>query len=175
VGAVNVRRALVPVTLVTLIVVGFQLAIFSTLRFEGVVIMLVWLWPLCVGLAGFTSPALMAALVAGLFFDTHATTPFGLTALVGLVLAYAASRLGREGVGDLDSAAWWVTPLLGALGGFCAPLLYTFLGFFTLNFGLWRGSLVDAMGVNAVAFFVLARPITRVARSVSGARERARR
>jgi len=170
-----VRRALVPVTLVTLIVVGFQLAIFSTLRFEGVVIMLVWLWPLCVGLAGFTSPALMAALVAGLFFDTHATTPFGLTALVGLVLAYAASRLGREGVGDLDSAAWWVTPLLGALGGFCAPLLYTFFGFFTLNFGLWRGSLVDAMGVNTAAFFVLARPVTRVARSVSGARERVRR
>ena len=169
------RRALVPVTLVTLIVVGFQLAIFSTLRFEGVVVMLVWLWPLCVGLAGYTSLALSAALVAGLFFDTHATTPFGLTVVVGLLLAYAASRLGREGVGDLDSAAWWVTPLLGALGGFCAPLLYTFLGFFTLNFGLWRGSLLDAMLVNAVAFFLLARPFTRVARSISGVRERARR
>ena len=51
------RRVFVPVTLVTLIVVGCQLAIFSTLRFEGVVVMLVWLWPLCVGLAGYTSLA----------------------------------------------------------------------------------------------------------------------
>ena len=169
------RRAIAPVTLMTFIVVGFQLAIFSTLRFEGVVVMLVWLWPLCVGLAGFTSLALTAALIAGLFVDTHATTPFGLTAIVGLILAYSASRLGREGVGDLDSAAWWVTPLLAALGGFCAPALYTFFGFFTLNFGLWRGSLANAMVVNAVAFFVLARPVTRVARSMSGARERARR
>ena len=169
------RRALVPVILMTLIVVGFQLAILSTLRFEGVVIMLVWLWPLCVGLTGFTSLALSAAFVSGLFFDTHATTPFGLTVVVGLLLAYVASRLGREGVGDLDSAAWWVTPLLCGLGGLCAPLLYTFFGFFMLNFGLWRGSLLDAMGVNAVAFFVLARPVTRLARTISGGRERARR
>ncbi len=168
-------RALAPVTLVTLFLVGLQLAIFTTLRFDGVVIMLVWLWPLAMGLAGVTSLALTAAVVAGLFFDTHGTTPFGLTAAVGLALAYGASRLGREGVGDLDSAAWWVTPLLGALGGFSAPLLYTFFGLFTLNFSLWRGSVLAVMVVNACAFFVLARPMARLARAVSGAGERARR
>jgi len=118
------RRALLPVTVVTLIVVAVQLSIFSSLRFAGVVVMIVWLWPLAMGLAGLTTLALWCAIVAGVFFDTHATTPFGLTALVAVVLAYGASRLGREGVGDLDSAAWWVTPLLAAAAGFIAPVLF---------------------------------------------------
>lgn len=169
------RRAIIPATLVTLLVVAVQLQILSSLRFAGVVIMLVWLWPLVMGLAGFTSLAVYVALVGGILFDTHATTPLGLTAVVGLVLAYAASRLGREGVGDLDSAAIWVTPLLGAVGGLAAPALYTFGGFFALNFGIWRGSLPAAMLVNAVAFFILARPMTRLAKAIALFGERARR
>ncbi len=44
-----------------------------------------------------------------------------------------------------------------------APLLYVVSGVFALNFSLWRGSLLDSMLVNAVAFFVLARPLTRLA------------
>jgi cell shape-determining protein MreD len=161
-----VRRVLVPATLVTLVIVALQLSIFSGLRFAGVVVMVVWLWPLAVGLAGLTALSLWCALVAGIFFDTHATTPFGLTAIVALVLAYGASRLGREGVGDLDSAAWWVTPLLAATAGFFAPLLFVGASFFTFNFSLWRDSLVAAMVVNAIAFFVLARPMARLARWV---------
>ena len=169
------RRAIAPLTIVTLFVVAVQLSVFTSLRVAGVVVMLVWLWPLAMGLAGFTSLALVSAVVAGLFFDTHGTTPFGLSAAVAVVLAWGASRLGKEGVGDLDSAAWWVTPLLCALGGFVAPILFVAFGLFALNVGLWRGSLLDAMAVNAVAFFVLARPVTRVARSVGRIGERARR
>ncbi len=163
------RRALLPATFVTLCVVAVQLSIFSSLRFAGVVVMIVWLWPLAMGLAGLTTLALWCAIVAGVFFDTHATTPFGLTALVALILAYGASRLGREGVGDLDSAAWWVTPLLAAAAGFIAPALFVGASFATLNFSLWRDGLFAAMVVNAVAFFVLARPMTRLARWVGGA------
>jgi hypothetical protein len=161
-----VRRLIVPVTLATLVVVAVQLSIFSSLRFGGVVIMIVWLWPLAMGLAGLTALALWSALIAGVFFDTHATTPFGLTALVAVALAYGASRLGREGVGDLDSAAWWVTPLIAAGAGLVAPLIFVGASFFTLNFSLWRDSLLSAMAVNAVAFFLLARPLTRLARWV---------
>jgi cell shape-determining protein MreD len=161
-----VRRLLVPVTLVTLLIVAIQLSVFSSLRVSGVVIMIVWLWPLAMGLAGLTSLALWSAVVAGVFFDTHAVTPFGLTAIVALALAYGASRLGKEGVGDLDSAAWWVTPLIAAAAGFVAPALFVGASFFTLNFSLWRDSLLTAMIVNAVAFFVLARPMTRLARWV---------
>jgi cell shape-determining protein MreD len=156
----------VPVTLVTLLIVALQLSVFSSLRVSGVVIMIVWLWPLAMGLAGLTSLALWSAVVAGVFFDTHAVTPFGLTAIVALALAYGASRLGKEGVGDLDSAAWWVTPLIAAVAGFVAPALFVGASFFTLNFSLWRDSLLSAMVVNAAAFFVLARPMTRLARWV---------
>jgi cell shape-determining protein MreD len=156
----------VPVTLVTLLIVAIQLSVFSSLRVSGVVIMIVWLWPLAMGLAGLTSLALWSAVVAGVFFDTHAVTPFGLTAIVALALAYGASRLGKEGVGDLDSAAWWVTPLIAAVAGFVAPALFVGASFFTLNFSLWRDSLLSAMIVNAAAFFILARPMTRLARWV---------
>jgi cell shape-determining protein MreD len=161
-----VRRLLVPVTLVTLLIVALQLSVFSSLRVSGVVIMIVWLWPLAMGLAGLTSLALWSAVVAGVFFDTHAVTPFGLTAIVALALAYGASRLGKEGVGDLDSAAWWVTPLIAAAAGFVAPAIFVGASFFTLNFSLWRDSLLTAMIVNAVAFFILARPMTHLARWV---------
>jgi len=170
-----VRRALVPALVVTFFVVAVQLTILSSLRIDGVVIMLVWLWPLAMGLTGFTSLALVTAGVAGIFFDTHTTTPFGLTAAVALVIAYAASRLGREGVGDLDSAAWYVTPILAGVGGFVAPLLFTVSGAFALNFNLWRGSVLAMMVVNGVAFMVLARPVVRLARAVSNSGERVHR
>jgi cell shape-determining protein MreD len=158
-----VRRVLVPVTLITLLIVAVQLSVFSSLRVSGVVIMIVWLWPLAMGLAGMTALALWCAILAGVFFDTHSVTPFGLTAIVALALAYGASRLGKEGVGDLDSAAWWVTPAIGAAAGFVAPAIFVGASFFTLNFSLWRDSLFTAMIVNGVAFAVLARPMTRLA------------
>jgi hypothetical protein len=152
------------VTLVTLVVVAIQLSVFSSLRFGGAVVMIVWLWPLAMGLVGFSSISLWCAVLAGVFFDTHTVTPFGLTALIALLLAYGASRLGKEGIGDLDSAAWWVTPLIAAAAGFLAPALFVGASFFTLNFSLWRDSLASAMVVNAIAFFLLARPMARLAR-----------
>jgi len=170
-----VNRALIPVTIVTLFIVAFQLAILSSLRIDGVVVMLVWLWPLALGLAGSASLAVWSALLAGIFFDTHAATPFGLTALVGLAIAYVASRLGREGVGDLDSAALWVTPVIAAAAGFVAPLAYVVAGALTLHFSMWHASLGESMVVNAVAFFLLARPVGRLAIMVSGSGARVRR
>jgi hypothetical protein len=170
-----VSRALAPLVVLTLVVVAVQISILTSLRLSGVVVMLVWLWPLCIGLAGFTSLSIVAGVIAGFFFDTHGSTPVGLSALVAVALALGASRLGREGVGDLDSAAWWVTPLVCGIGGFVAPLLFVVSGFFALDFTLWRGSLIAAMLVNALAFFVFARPVARVARAVGRLGERARR
>lgn len=161
------KRALIPIILVTLTIVGLQLAVFSSLRFDGVVVMLVWLWPFAIGLTGVTGLAMWGAIVSGLFFDTHSASPFGLTIAVAVALAYVASRLGREGVGDLDSAAWWVTPALAGVAGLLAPAFYVVLGYGELNFGLWRGSVLASMEVNAVAFFLLARPSLRLARAIT--------
>ena len=165
------NRALIPVTVVTLFIVAIQLAILSSLRIDGVVVMLVWLWPLALGLAGSTVLAMWGAVLGGIFFDT----PFGLTALVGVAIAYVASRLGREGVGDLDSAAIWVTPAIAAVAGFVAPLAYIVAATATLHFTMWRASLGESMIVNAIAFFLLARPVGRLAILVSGSGARARR
>lgn len=161
-------RELFPTFVISLVIVAFQLVVFSNIRASGVVVMLVWLWPLCVGLAGSTIAALLSGFITGIFFDTHAATPFGLTAVVAVLIAYLAVRLGREGVGDLESAAWWVAPVIAAVGGLLAPILFVIAGFFVLDFGLWRGSVLQDMVVNSLAFFVLARPLTRVARWGSG-------
>ena len=163
------------IALATLVVVGFQLAVFTQWRVAGVVIMLVWLWPVAVGLTGITSLAVMTGFVTGLLFDAQCATPFGLNALVGALLGYVVARLGKEGVGDLDAAALWVTPAIAAVAGAAAPVLFVGAGVVALNFSLWRGGLVNSMLVNAVAFFVLARPLARLAGRLAAPALRGRR
>ncbi len=160
-------RAGLPVLVATLFVVGVQLAILTDLRVAGVVVMAVWLWPFAVGLSGHTGLATLAGAVGGLCVDAHAITPFGLSAIIGVLIGWASSRLGREGVGDLESAAWWVSPLIGALIGLLAPAIYVVLGAVMLNFTLWRGSVFNVMWLNALAFAVLARPAGYAARLVT--------
>lgn len=138
-------------------------------------VMLVWLWPVAVGLSGSLSYAVATALLCGLLFDARGQVHFGLTAAVGMIAAYAAGRLGREGIGDLDSAAIWVAPSLAAAAGFFAPILYLVGGVFFLDFDLWRGSVGAMIVVNTVAFFFLARPMIRVARWTVDAGSQARR
>ena len=92
--------------------------------------------------------------------------------MVGVVLAFGASRLGKEGVGDLDSAAWWVTPVLAAAAGFVAPAHLHRRRVRRLELLAVARQPCERMVVNAVAFFVLARPVTRLARRV-GRRRRA--
>jgi rod shape-determining protein MreD len=170
-----VTRARILIILATLAVVGVQVAVMTQWRFDGVVVMLVWLWPLSVGLTGVTSLAILSAILSGALFDAYSATPFGLSAIVALVVAFVASRMGKEGVGDLDSAAFWVTPALAGVGGFFAPLIFVMSGVFALNFSLWRGSLVNSMVINALAFIILARPMTRLALSMSASAMKARR
>ncbi len=160
-------RAVIPLTIVTLFVVAIQLQLLSTLRAAGAVIMLVWLWPFVVGLTGALAPALWVAALSGLFFDTRSTTPFGLTIVVAVVLAWFAARLGREGVGDLDSAAWWVPPVLAGVAGLLAPAGYVVLATLAQDHGLWHDHLVASMVVNALVFAVVARPLARLARRLT--------
>jgi len=170
-----VNRSIVGVTVVSVVLVALQLSLLTQLRLSGTVVMVVWLWPMTVGLTGLTVPALVAAVVTGYLFDAHATTPFGLSIAVGVALALGAVRMGREGVGDLDSAAFWVTPALGALAGFTSPLLFVAAGVFAFDFSLWRGSLVATMVVNGIAGIILARPLARLARLAVGSDGRGRR
>ena len=160
-------RGTVALAVATVLIVAVQIAIVSPLRVSGVVVMLVWLWPLALGLTGRTVVAVVTGAVAGFLFDSYTATPYGLTAVVGATMAWAISRLAREGVGDLDASAWWMPPSIMALGGATAPVVFVVAGALTGHPGYWRASLVAMMVLNAVAFFVLARPIARVAQRIA--------
>lgn len=156
------------VAFASVLVVALQFAVVSNWRPAGVVIMVVWLWPVVVGVLGASPPGILAGVVAGFLFDVHVTTPLGLFTIVGLVLGYAAGQLGREGIGDFSSSAWWMPSLLAAAFGFAAPLLFIVAGFLVGDFGLWRGDLLNAMLVNAVGFAVMIRPLAFVGRRLVG-------
>ncbi len=160
-------RGIVALVLSTLILVATQITIISPLRIAGVVVMVVWLWPLALSLTGSTPFAVASGFVAGVLFDAHSQTPFALSGVVGALIGLLVSFLAREGVGDLDAAAWWVPPLIGAFVGLLAPLLYVAFGAVVGDSSLWRASVWPMMLVNAAAFFVLVRPLSRAARWVA--------
>ena len=160
-------RGIALLALVTLLLVAVQISIVSPLRVAGVVVMVVWLWPLALGLTSSTGVAVAAGFVTGLLFDAHTITPFGLTALVGAALAWIMSLLAREGVGDLDGSAWWVPAILVAVGGLAAPLMFVVGGVVTGHLSLWHASVLPMMLLNFVTFFLLARPLARLAQWIA--------
>ena len=88
--------------------------------------------------------------------------------LADVAVAAAALRLERNGVGDIDGAAWWTAPALAAMTGLIAPLLFIVAGAFTLDFSLWRGSLLTTMVVNAIVFALMSRPLLVGTRMITG-------
>ena len=161
-------RLLVALVVATGFLVAVQVDVLAHIRVFGVVIMLVWLWPLCLGLLGAGQGAVIAGVVGGLCFDAHAATTFGINGVVSGVIAATAVRLERNGIGDVDGAAWWTAPALASVTGLVAPLLLVVVAALTLDFSLWRGSLLMTMVVNAVAFAVVARPLVVGARALTG-------
>jgi cell shape-determining protein MreD len=158
-----VTRAFVSLALATLVLVALQLAVVSPLRLFGVVIMVVWLWPMAVALTVATPVGVAVGVVTGLLFDAHAVTPFGASAVVGGVLALGVGALAREGVGDLDGAALWVPSALAAAAGLAAPVLFVIASAIAGRSSVWHSSLVTTMAINMVFFALLVRPLARVA------------
>ena len=159
-------RGIAALALASIVLVALQVTVVSPLRIAGVVVMVVWMWPLALALTGTTVVAVVAGAVTGLLFDAHTITPFGLSAVVGALLALLISIPAREGVGDLDGSAWWMAPALLAIGGLLAPVLFVVSGALVGQTSFWRANLLTTMGINALAFLVLARPMARVARGL---------
>ena len=161
-------RLVLSLFIVTGFLVAVQVDVLSHIRVFGVVVMVVWLWPLCLGLLGAGPSAVVVGVVSGLCFDAHAATAFGINAVVGGAVAAVAIRLERNGIGDVDGAAWWMAPALASIAGLVAPLLLVAVSAVTLDFSLWRGSLGTTMAINAVAFALIARPLLVTARALTG-------
>ncbi len=158
----------VRVVLASVIVAALQVAVLTEARVGGVVVMGIWLWTVVVGLLGGAPPALVAGATTGALFDSHVSTPFGLFTVVGVIVAYVAGQMGREGIGDFKAAAWWMPTAIGIGFGFLTPIVLTIGAAVTGNFQFWRGDLGATMVVNAIVFGLAVRPLAIVGRVLVG-------
>ncbi|MBU6495870.1 MAG: hypothetical protein KGR42_05595 [Acidobacteria bacterium] len=161
-GALHVIQARLGSFVVSVVLVALQLVIMSDWRIAGAVVVVPWMWAFALGLSGQRALAVGTGVVTGLLLDAHLATPFGASAVLGALTGWVASALGREGVGDLDSAAWWVTPGMALVTGLVAPLVFVIVAAAEGSTQLYQNGLLSAMLVNALGFAVLARPLARL-------------
>ncbi len=153
------RSGWVWLVVASLAVVVVQLTIADPLSIDGVHAELVWVLPIAAGLAAGPIAGMAAGLVGGAIADLFLPTPFGLTALVGVLIGYTLGRLGEEGIGDLGGAAFWVSPALAFATGFVAPLAYAVLATLGGHRSYLSGTLLVVALLDAVAAAVLVRPV----------------
>jgi rod shape-determining protein MreD len=145
-----------------LAVVVVQLTLADELTIAGVHAELVWVLPVAVGLAAGSKAGMAAGLVGGAVADLFAPTPFGLAAIVGVLLGYAVGRLGEEGIGDLGGSAWWVAPGIAFGGGLMAPVLFALCGAAIGHRSYLSATLGVVCVLDALACALLVRPVMRV-------------
>jgi hypothetical protein len=145
-----------------LVIVVAQLTLADELTIAGVHAELVWVLPVAVGLAAGTRAGMAAGLAGGAVADLFLPTPFGLTALAGVLLGFAVGRLGEEGIGDLGGSAWWVAPSIAFGGGLVAPVLFAVLGAALGHRSYLSVTLGVVCALDAVVCALLVRPVMRV-------------
>lgn len=148
--------------LAALATVVAQLTLADELTISGVHAELVWVLPVAVGLAAGMKAGMAAGLVGGAVADLFLPTPFGLTAVVGVLVGYLVGRLGEEGVGDLGGSAWWVAPSLAFGAGLAAPVLFAICGAAIGHRSYLSGTLGVICALDAVACALLVRPVMGV-------------
>lgn len=144
-----------------LAMVVLQLAIADELSIAGVHAELVWVLPVAVGLAAGSRAGMAAGLVGGAAADLFLPTPFGLSAIVGVIVGGLIGRLGEEGIGDLGGSAWWVAPSLAFGAGLLAPVLYAIFGAAIGHDSYLSATLGVICVLDAVACTLLVRPVMR--------------
>ena len=145
-----------------LVTVVAQLTIADELTIAGVHAELVWVLPVAVGLAAGMKAGMAAGLVGGAVADLFLPTPFGLTALVGVLIGFGVGRLGEEGIGDLGGSAFWVAPSIAFGGGLIAPVLYAVCGAAIGHRSYLSATLGVVCVLDAVACALLVRPVMGV-------------
>lgn len=151
-----------------------QTVVVDELSIAGVHPELLWVLPVAAGLAAGAVPGMAMGLVAGAVWDLFVPGPFGLSALVAVLVGYAAGVLGEEGVGDLGGAAYVVAPLVAAAGGLCAPCCYALFGAIGGHHDYLSVHLVVVALLDAAVAAAAVRPVMRlVGRRLAGDPQRA--
>lgn len=151
-------------SLVLMVALVLQVGVVANLRIAGVEGDVMLLVGLAVGIAGGSERGATFGFAAGLVYDLVLQTPFGLSALVYVVVGYAAGLTRDAFLRD----AWWIAPGTALVGSVAGVILYavssTVVGQSVAGLPLFRIVVVVAL-VNAV----LARPASRLARWTIGA------
>ena len=112
--------------------------------------------------------ATIGGAVVGFMLDAQSSTPLLTFAVTGALVGYICGRLGEEGIGDLDGAAWWSGPIVGSLGIVISVLAAMCVATVFGDGTFWRGNAGASMVVNMLLAALLVRPLGRFARWAIG-------
>ncbi len=161
-GLLAARASLVVVATLLL-----QVTVVTNLRIAGVEGDVMMLVGLAVGMAGGSERGATFGFAAGIAYDLVLQTPFGLSALVYVVVGYAAGVTRGAFLRD----AWWIAPGTALAGSAAGVILYA-LSSTVVGQSVAGLPLVRIVVVVPLLNALLARPALRLARWTVGADSR---
>jgi rod shape-determining protein MreD len=153
-------RATIRVALVTLLLLLAQSTVILNVRISGIHPDVLWLLPITAALIAGPETGAIVGFWSGLAFDLFLPTPFGLGALVGCLLGYAAGSTTAA----VDRRAVWLRPMAAVVGSVAADMLFSVLG---AIFGQQQMVQVDFFSlfvIVALSSAVLVLPVNRLMR-----------
>jgi rod shape-determining protein MreD len=133
--------------LVLVVVLVLQLTVALDIRVAGAHPDLIVGLAVAAGLAGGTERGALVGFFSGLAIDLFLPTPFGLSALVGVVVGVGAGQLVAAGV---DRTNWFFVPGVAALGSAIGVIMFAVLGAVVGQPDMLTPSLGVVVGVVAV-------------------------
>lgn len=153
-------RAYVRTVLVVIVTLLIQSTVVLDIRVAGAHPDLMLLLPIAAGLGGDPEQGAITGFISGIAADAVLPTPFGLTALVGSLVGFAAGLVTRSS----PYRGRWYAVLVALAGSIASVMLYAVLGAVLGQEQFLKVDLVAIVGVVAVANAVLVVPARAVMR-----------
>jgi rod shape-determining protein MreD len=153
-------RATIRVALVTLLLLLAQSTVLLNIRIGGMHPDILWLLPITAALIAGPETGAIVGFWSGLAFDLVLPTPFGLSALVGCLLGYAAGSTTAA----VDRRAVWLRPVAAVVGSVAADMLFSVLGAIFGQQQMVQVNFFSLFVIVAVSSAVLVLPVNRLMR-----------
>lgn len=148
------RHPLVRVPLVLVAALTLQVTVVTEIRVFGVSGDLLLLLAIAAGIVGPPERAAVVGFAAGLGLDLVVETPFGLTALVYALVAYAVSRAQEPVI----RATWWIPSVTAVVATALGLGLFLVAGYLLGERQLLDASILRILAVLCVGNALLIRP-----------------